>query len=694
MSAQQLGREALRLDGELASFLDDSARQHLWDISHQTLLDVEGLPQDEPRTGLVLGYVQSGKTTAMTALMAAAVDSGYQIIIALLGATNILLSQNAGRIRKYLGIDTRNDYSWVGMRNPKGGSATKEIAEWLTKKRALFIPALKHKGRIADLAAALRQVGPLSDIKVLVVDDEADQGSLNTEVRKGTESRVYAAIDDLRNALPKHAFIQFTATPYAPLLLQPEDPLFPRAVQFLQPGKGYTGGREFFVDHQASVVRYIPAGDEQATARLPIELPGSLHTAIWSFIIGSAVMLENIADSAPISMLIHSSHRNDVQERYHFLLSREIRALQLLVHAAQGFDQLPTSAHQEYERLLRLGVSAIEHNALLGRIRYVLSEIKLWLLNSVTAIKKIDWNVSPIHMLVGGNKLDRGFTVEGLTVTYMNRPASDQLDTVEQRARAFGYRSEFLPFCQFFGSARTVKMLREIVFTEYDLRAKLQDYIAEGRSVADWAQEIGLLIPGGAKPTRDAVVRELSRNQFGWHQLRRPTVTAEAIDRNWALCSDLGLLNAPIQAYGRLSFRTLRLSTQTALDALLANWYLESYSPDWRREELEKAFERASQMQKEIDVVLMEQEAGTSAASPRTRKWTDQEGFINLFQGRDVTAKAGKLYYAGDREIAVPTERMLIQVHRVVRRGHDDDSRLLTLALHLGDRQIVARSRA
>lgn len=692
MNARQLGREAQRLDGELASFLDDSARQHLWEISHQTLLDIEALPKDQPRTGLVLGYVQSGKTTAMTALMAAAVDSGYQIVIALLGTTNILLSQNAGRITKYLGIDTRSDYAWVGMSNPKGGAATKEITEWLTKKRSLFIPALKHKGRIADLAATLRQVTSLSDVKVLVVDDEADQSSLNTEVRKGTESRVYAAIDDLRDALPQHAFIQFTATPYAPLLLQPDDPLFPRSVQFLQPGKGYTGGREFFVDHQASVVRYIPAGDEQAATRLPIELPTSLRAAVWSFIIGSAAMLESISDSAPISMLIHSSHRNDVQERYHFLLGREIRALQLMVSSAESFERLPAAAHQEHERLLRLGVPPIDCARLLDRIRYVLSEIKLWLLNSVTAIKKVDWNVSPIHMLVGGNKLDRGFTVEGLTVTYMNRPASDQLDTVEQRARAFGYRSEFLPFCQFFGSARTVKMLRELVFTEYDLRAQLQDYISEGRSVADWAEEIGLLIPGGAKPTRDAVVRELSRNQFGWHQLRRPTVTAEAIDRNWALCSDLGLLSAPVRDYGRLSFRTLQLSTQAALESLLFGWYLESYSPDWRREELQRAFERASQMQKEIDVVLMEQGAGTSTASPRLRKWTDQEGFINLFQGRDVSAKAGQPYYSGDRELAISAERMIIQVHRVVRRGHDDDSRLLTLALHLGDRQIVARS--
>jgi len=693
MTKKTQRQERARLDKELARFVDATGRQQLWGVTEDALTAIELLPPASPATGLMLGYVQSGKTTAMTALMAAAADRGYSVVIALLGATNILLAQNADRIRRYLGIDTRSDYAWVAMPSPKGVATAKEIGEWLAKERVLFIPVLKNRSRIADLTTTLRHVATLQDHRVLIVDDEADQASLNTEVRKGSESKVYAAIDELRASLQRHAFIQYTATPYAPLLLDEEDPLFPRFVKFLAPGKGYTGGREFFIDHKDTAVRFIPAADEQASGRLPMELPGSLREALWSFVVGAALLVERISDSPPISMLVHSTHRNDVQERYHFLLAREVRQLGQLAAEAKSFGELPTLALAERDRLMRLGVADIGDDAALRLVRYVLKEIKLWLLNSATAVRKVDWNVSPIHLLVGGNKLDRGFTVEGLTVTYMNRPASEQIDTIEQRARAFGYRSEFLPYCQFFGSARTVKMLREIVYTEYDLRATMQDYVEQGRSIAEWSREIGLLIPGGAKPTRDAVIRELAKTTFGWHQLRRPTVTPEAVEQNWALCHDLGLMGAPLARYGRLEFRTLRLKTAVACDQLLRQWRLESYSPGWRDDELLRAFERAATIQPNVDVILMEQDAGQPSASPRVRRWTDQEGFINLFQGRDLPGRPGERWYPGDRMIGgieADPERLVVQVHRVTRREHSD-TQLLTLALHLGDREIVTK---
>ncbi|MGF3894930.1 Z1 domain-containing protein, partial [Staphylococcus aureus] len=141
-------------------------------------------------------------------------------------------------------------------------------------------------------------------------------------------------------------------------------------------------------------------------------------------------------------------------------------------------------------------------------------------MNSAADIDKVDWNVAPIHILVGGNKLDRGFTVEGLTVTYMNRPASSQVDTMEQRARAFGYRGDLLPYCQFFASKRTVRSLTEIVHTEADLRARLRDHIDRGGSVRTWAKEIGLLLPADMTPTRASVVQALTTMELGWHVMR------------------------------------------------------------------------------------------------------------------------------------------------------------------------------
>jgi hypothetical protein len=544
-----------------------------------------------------------------------------------------------------------------------------------------------------DLAATLENVPLIAGSRVLILDDEADQASLNTLVRSGSESRGYSAIDELRSVLPQHAFIQFTATPYAPLLLEPDDPLFPRFVEFLEPGPGYTGGREFFIDRAEMVVRYISAADEQTPKKLPIELPQSLESALWNFIIGSAILNSTVIDSTPISMLIHPSPRKDVQERYHFLIIRKLTFMSRQIVEAQSFDDLPMAAREEYSRLVSSRVELLGDEELLRGIKYVLSELKIWLLNSATAVKKVDWNVSPFHILVGGNKLDRGFTVEGLTVTYMNRPSSDQVDTIEQRARAFGYRSEFLPFCQFFASARTIKMLRDIVLTEYDLRARLIDAVDSGMTLSEWAREIGLLIPEGAKPTRDNVVLGLAEGQAGWQQIRKPSLELDAIESNWELCESVGLLTAQLKDFGRLLLRELQVSSQDAL-AFLKAWSFGSNIRSWSFNEYVDQFERQAQFQQTVSVVLMEQGSETSDPRPRLREWRDEIGFVNLFQGRDTKQEAGKPFYPGDaylEEINSHPSRLLIEIHRVVRRDFNDDSRLLTPAIYLGDRQLAKR---
>jgi hypothetical protein len=275
----------------------------------------------------------------------------------------------------------------------------------------------------------------------------------------------------------------------------------------------------------------------------------------------------------------------------------------------------------------------------------------------------------------------------------MNRPSSDQIDTIEQRARAFGYRSEFLPFCQFFASARTVKMLRDIVLTEYDLRARLLDAVAAGQSLDQWAREIGFLIPMGSKPTRDVVVRELAESQSGWYQHRRPSFETETVEKNWKLSEELGLLDAPLKDFGRLAFRELVIPTEDAA-AFLRQWGFLSGANSWPAADIIHHFERQAQFQGEVSVILMEQDAGTADARPRTRQWRDDIGFVNLFQGRDTKSEIGKPFYPGDaylNEVTEDASRLLIEVHRVVRRDELDDSRMLTQAIYLGDRQLARR---
>ncbi len=681
-----LGPESSRLDEGMPAQIEPSTREAIWlAVSEILARGRQGMAEGRSVTGLALGYVQSGKTTAMTALMAAAADEGYRLVIAFLGSTNLLLDQNSKRIHAALAIEARTDYKWVSLRNPSGAAGARELRDWLGRGRIVLLTVLKHAGRIDNVAAAVKSAVPPT-LRVLIVDDEADQASLNTQVNAATESSTYAAIRRLRNSLPPHLYVQYTATPYAPLLLDPADHLLPSFVTFLHPGTGYTGGREFFVDNATRVIRPIPSLDEQAPKKLPTELPKSLIAALANYTAGAALLFESKSALPPMSMLIHSTQRNDVQARYFYLLERQLRAWRQAADRAESFSQLPAEMQDERARLHAAGAVVIEPALHLARIQYVLHEIKTWLVNSQSAVSKIDWNVAPFHILLGGNKLDRGFTVEGLTVTYMNRPTSVQIDTLEQRARAFGYRSDLLPYCQFFATPRTLKVLRDIVFTEYDLRARLQDWLLGGGTVESWAHEVGLMLPEGSKPTRENVLAAL--NSFNttthWHSLRRPSLVPEARRWNKELIRASGLFEAPYLDYGRLFHRTLSLKLSAVLEPMIRQWRAMSYSPDWRTEEIVSFLERQLPTDPSVSVLLMEREEGV----PRLRDWDEQTGFINLFQGEDTSPIGTTPRYPGDRNVLGLEEdpsQLVMQVHHVQPRGMSSIDDLYTLALHLGD---------
>lgn len=683
------------LDSKFSLKLDSQVRERIWNSVEEILsrgpianLEFAG------NTGLALGYVQSGKTTTITALLAMAADQGYRIIITFLGSTNLLLSQNANRIETALGIGEkgeRRDYQWFAMQNPSGSSSAKELADFIGKERTILISVLKHAGRIDALAEALIKA-KVSDVPTLIVDDEADQASLNTEVNEDQESKTYAAITKLRSVQPNHLYVQFTATPYAPLLLHPRDHLSPSFVTFLHPGKGYTGGREFFVDFAEKVIRPIPMLDEQPAKSLPTELPKSLVSALANFALGASILLENSPSNAPISMLVHSTQKNDVQSRYHYLIERQIRRWRERLNDVVTEADLPEVFKEELLNLSKAGAQRLPGEELVPAIRRVLLESKTWLLNSTTSIKNVNWNVTPIHILVGGNKLDRGFTVEGLTVTYMNRPPSDQVDTLEQRARAFGYRGELLPYCQFFATPRTLKLLREIVFTEYDLRAKLQDWLNMGESVDTWADQIGLMLPAGMKPSRTNVLETLSRFNSAkskWHSLRRIDTSDESITYNSNLVSRLGILEATSVNFGRLDHKLIKLPLRKVINDVLIPWKISSYSPEWRHLDIVDYLERQEDLDQPIQVLLME----LSEREPRVRDWDSELGFINLFQGEDVVSVPGKSYYQGDRKVPFGSDDdagIALQIHYVKpRSGQFPPS--YTLAILLGKNTIVKR---
>jgi hypothetical protein len=680
--------ERSRLDNVLTPEINQVDRARMWSSVDAILRSYDS---NSRACTLALGYVQSGKTTSMAALTAAAADEGFEVVIAFLGTKLLLLDQNRQRIETMLGMDQAL-YKWIVLPGIKGRSEKSEIEEQLERGRTLFIPVLKHSRQIEKVVAAIAAVD--RKLKVLIIDDEADQASLNTRPSTDIPSSTYQAICDLRDVCPNHLYVQYTATPYAPLLLPPHDPLMPTAVEFLVPGSGYTGGREFFITNADKVIRSIPLTDEGSKNQIE-KLPRSLLTALASFVAGAAVLLtqEGVA-AAPISMLIHPTHRNDAQAKYNFLLKRFMHQIRNLENLANSeFGQLIKG---EYARLVANGVDPVREPDFWEQAASVIVESTISLVNSETDINRVQWNQSPCHILIGGNKLDRGFTVEGLTVSYLNRKASEQIDTLEQRTRAYGYRSKYLPFCQLFASPRTIRVLRGIVHTEDDLRANLRDHLESGGTVDNWAQEIGLDLPAGTRPSRKNVLPALSNfNVDGsWHSLRRPLITPEASKHNWQLVEEIGLLSAPFVDFGRLRFQLTSIPLSRIVDSVIARWALIDASPSWRQDDIEEFLRRHPRQDESVPVILMTRESLTGLEA-RERSWFPDTGYVNLFQGRDNDDRVG-IRYEGDRTVGldlVKHDGVVLQVHFVKRKDISERG-AFTLAINLGDRQITRRDKA
>lgn len=680
-----MNKEVERLDKTLSSHISENDRGKIWASAEKIL--GSHLPNTQ-QCSLALGYVQSGKTTSMAATAALASDNGYRIVISFMGSTLLLLEQNRKRLESLLGMGSAN-YQWVSIPNVKGASTSKEITEWLEKGRTIFIPLLKHSGHIEKVSKALEKID--AAIPILVLDDEADQASLNTRPKDSTASSTYTSIVRLRSLLPNHLYVQYTATPYAPLLLGPDDPLMPTKVEFLSPGTGYTGGREFLISNADSAVRIIPFSDESSKSKIA-HLPRSLITALAAYLVGASVLSQTDKNFAPVSMLIHPTHVTDAQKLYMHLLKKFIATAKTSDLQQSDFGEV---IETEYHRIVENGGQDIGLDLLFQGIQKVLDQLVLWLLNSTNDVKSISWNYSPFHILVGGNKLDRGFTVEGLTISYMNRKASEQVDTTEQRARAFGYRSQYLPYCQIHAGARTIRLLRGIVHTEDDLRASLRDALDDGKPVGEWAASIGLDLPAGTLPSRRNVLPALKNfNSNGnWHVLRNPLTSAEAIQANQALLEGIDLFNAPLSQWGRISHRVAYLSISSLVSEVLLKWQINDETPSWRHDQIIDFLLRHPRQNDPVPVILLAKE---DSSLPRERKWVKDSGFVNLFQGRDLaTQKVNR--YEGDSVVGpdlVRHDGISVQVHYVKRRNEleiipEPNLPLHTLAISLGDRQIT-----
>jgi hypothetical protein len=548
------------------------------------------------RTGLVIGYVQSGKTMSMATVTSLARDNGCRIVILLAGVTEILLQQTARkRFRPYLmnqpdarrGWQLRDTVEAPEIPNLKH-DLTSWVKEWRrqdvpeARKRPLFIAVMKQHVHLSKLCDILQAVD-LRDVPALILDDEADQASLDNNASKSVAdaSTTYDRIDAIRAALPNHTYLQYTATPQAPLLISLADMLSPDFAHILQPGSGYTGGKTFFVE-RPDLVAEVKSEDLFDPKAPPDAPPESLLKAMREFFIGAAVGYLKSAKGKR-SMLVHPSQNRTDHDAFHSFVQRnksswheELRSDDPSIRAAIAAD-----FRIAYDEIQKTESDLPSFNEVLDELPYLLQDTRLWKVNSDDG-REVDWDASYSHMLVGGDKLNRGFTVEGLSVTYMPRkPGSWNADTIQQRARFFGYKRGYLGLCRVYLHPDVRDAYQEYVDHEEDLRTQLAAFA--GKPLKEWKRQF--LLDHRMKPTRTSILSEtISKPQLeGWFRQSWPHADRDAATRNQQRINELlraagqaGNTFASVDARARHTSATMSLDL--VFDKLLIDY--ELFGPD------------------------------------------------------------------------------------------------------------------
>ncbi|WP_295803302.1 Z1 domain-containing protein [uncultured Corynebacterium sp.] len=458
--------------------------------------------------GLVLGFVQSGKTTNFISLISKAADVGYRLIIVLAGMTDNLRRQTQERLEEQLVNDSTP--GWVKLTtmesdfNASQFRANNQNANTLlSSPDNRLIAVVKKNGHILKgLNNFLNQAGvAVDELPILVIDDESDQASINVSKQAKAEvSKINAQIRTLlRNQ--KTAYVAYTATPFANILIDPNDTndLYPRDfIHVLPRPKGYFGTETLFgrpplageEDGEVDglpMIRTIPTSEIEATrppgSRKAFDqwspyIPDSLDEALRWFILATAARRARGQESAHSSMLIHTAVRVQAHNDLHELIKEHIRILR--TNWSRGTSK--ESFHELWEEETQLvHPSRFDYEPLAFEeieefIPQVFDAVEV-IMDNGDSQKRLAYEETKAKTVIaiGGNTLARGLTLEGLVCSYFVRTAT-AYDTLLQMGRWFGFRNGYADLPRIWMTEELEGWFQDLALVEADLRQDLARY--------------------------------------------------------------------------------------------------------------------------------------------------------------------------------------------------------------------------
>lgn len=668
---------------------DDGGRERV--LAESAAVLSRCVPPDElgAGTGLVVGYVQSGKTLSFTTVAALARDNGFRLVIVIAGSSVPLFEQSGARLVSdlgpfsYLSAWGHYDSNALSTSSTVRGTIRTQLEEWEDDEvpedehRAVLLTVMKNGAHLDRVTALLRELGPiLESTPTLIIDDEADQASLNTRVNTDDESATYRRIAEIRALLPRHTYLQYTATPQAPLLINIIDALSPDFAEVLTPGEAYTGGRTFFEGDQ-ELVRVIPQHDILSNSNPLPGPPPSLLEAMRVFFLGVVIReIELRQQKDPSlenrSMMVHPDRLTAVhQDFYRWVLRVKERWADVLAGKQTEHDRENELAlfRDAYDDLAGTVDDLPPFDDLVRQLPRSIKKTRVWEMNARDGKTPVpDWHNHFAHILVGGQALDRGFTVEGLTVAYMPRGLGvGNADTFQQRARWFGYKADYIGYCRVYLSAAGERAYRRYLEHEEHVRESLRRHRETGQPLREWKR--AFILDRMFKPTRRAVLDlDYGRIRFGnrWLDMKAPHDVEDAVKENRAAVDafQAGLSLVPDEGRtDRLPSHRHRVEhdvpLRRVLEELLSKLRFPSATDSSPFTALQLRLEQHVEENRDATCTIYQMRPGVKTE----RGTTDKGEIINLFAGANPVEGKDKVY-PGDREIKAD-EGVTIQLHRL-----------------------------
>jgi hypothetical protein len=502
-----------------------------WEFAKQQLLN-EGRSQDEidevvksssqilgllssPITdqfasrGLVLGYVQSGKTTNFIATISQAADEGYRLIIVLSGVTNNLRKQTQERLERSLTGENPKNWNWLTSID-SDFTASMNANDLLSapSKRVIAV-VKKNNSRLKRLKSWLESapIAVRQGLPVLIIDDEADQATVNSHKLLNRQTAINKTLTSMLKPtfLPKNAYLGYTATPFANILSNAKDEtqLFPR--DFIYPLKRsdkYFGAEQLFgrepIDEEdqavlteRNIIIPIDQDDRDSLGTLidpnnhvvPVDLPESLHEAIHWFVVSTAARRIRSKKNKFSTMLIHTSGRIPSHKDMKTLVGKYLTFLNGL--PAADIDEKLRNCWNDRsaDGWLEGDSEILTWDEIKQEALNVLDTSKLIVDNSKSDDRLVydfqqEESAVP-YIVIGGNTLARGLTLEGLICSYFMRTSS-AYDSLLQMGRWFGYRVGYEDLQRIWMQDDLISNFRHMALVEEEIRQQIEQLAAEG----------------------------------------------------------------------------------------------------------------------------------------------------------------------------------------------------------------------